>query len=88
MVNIKAFTALVLVAVGSFVVIMSSLAANDQDAPSTSSQRIFAKNSAVIDDAGDEPGAVDLAGDHLPLMVRRYACFRRTGRENAHGHLP
>lgn len=70
MVNFKAFATLVIVVVGIFIVVLSSLAANDPDGQISSSQAGMERISAVVDDSGDNPVSAELSGDHLPLMVR------------------
>ena len=70
MVNFKAFATLVIVFVGIFIVVLSSLAANDQDEQFSSSSAGTERIAAVIDDSGDDPVAAELSTDHLPLMIR------------------
>lgn len=70
MVNIKAFAAAVIVVAGTLIVALSSLAADDQPQQFSSSAADVERVAAVADDAGGSLAAVDLSGDHLPLMVR------------------
>jgi hypothetical protein len=69
MVNLKAFAILVLVVVGVFVVILSSLAASDESDQYSSLEGIE-RIDILIDDEAVDPVEADLSGDHLPLMVR------------------
>jgi len=70
MVDFKAFAIMVIVAIGFFIVALSSLAANDREAPYASLSSSPARLPARVDDSGGEPSSVQLSGDHLPLMVR------------------
>ena len=70
MVNFKAFATLVIVAVGFFIVALSSLAANDESDQFSSSAADMERIAAVVDDSGGNSASVQLSGDHLPLMVR------------------
>jgi len=68
MVNFKAFAMLVLVATGIFIVALSSLAADNQEAQHPSSDTAQLPN--FIDDSGGEPLASLPTDEHLPLMIR------------------
>jgi hypothetical protein len=77
MVDFKVFTAAVIVVTAFLVVALSSLAANEEaDQYSAAAVQYSAavvgneQMVAVVDDARDIPEAVDLSGEHLPLMVR------------------
>jgi hypothetical protein len=70
MVNFKAFATMVIVAVGLFIIALSSLAANDQVDQFSSSAAGMEGIAAVVDDSGGNSDSVQLSGDHLPLMVR------------------
>ena len=70
MVNLKAFAALVIVAVGLFVVALSSLAANNQADQFSFSAPGRERIAAVDDDPGGNSASVQRSREHLPLMVR------------------
>ncbi len=70
MINLKAFASLVIVAVGALIVALSSLQANGEVIQFSSSSSGVERVISAVDDAGGEPAAVDLSGEHLPLMVR------------------
>lgn len=70
MVNLKAFAALVAVAVGLFIIVLTSLADNDQVRPVLSSPPGIERLPAAVDDSGSDSISLSPTGDHLPLMVR------------------
>jgi hypothetical protein len=61
---------MVIVVVGIFIVVLSSLAANDQADQLSTSPSSVERFPAALDDSGSDLVAVDLSEDHLPLMIR------------------
>ena len=68
MVNFKAFAILVLITGGVVFAALASLAGSDQNVQASSSG--LERLPSVVDDSAGGSAAVDLSGDHLPLMVR------------------